>query len=204
MIDFNQIYNSAIEVINYYAANRGFTDPNPTVCVIYSKTGRIFNGISQKDIHAEINAVKNMQGLGETAIDSVILVDVATKRAMLPCMNCVSYIVSINPVNSNAFISMPDRPVPFQEVLSQNPLAFSPAPQPRMYSASPAKAHSSVVISGRSNGELMSGKINSLLASTKTEDSDEDKELLEELANEAKDKKNKKGLFGGIFGKSKS
>lgn len=201
MIDFNQIYNTAIEVINSIAASRGMIEPNSTVCVIYSKSGRVYNGISQNDVHAEIDAVRNMQGLGESAVDSIILVDVASRRAMLPCFNCLNYIVSINPINATAFISMPDRPVPFQEILSQNPLGFSPAPQPRMFSGTSSVPHSSVVISGRSNGDLMNGKINSLLANTQTEDSDEDKELLEELANEVNGKKNKKGIFGGLFGK---
>ena len=137
-----------------------------------------------------------MHSFGENSVDSIILIDAATMRAMLPCFNCLSFIISQNPINATAVIAMPDRPVPFQEILSQNPLGFSPAPQPRMYSTS--VPHSSVVISGRSNGDLMSGKINSLLANTKQEDSEEDKELLEELANEAK---NKKGLFGGLFRK---
>lgn len=204
MIDFNQIYNTATEVINSIAATRGVIEPNTTVCVIFSKTGRIYNGVSQKEIHAEIDAVRNMQTMGENAIDSLILVDAASKRAILPCMNCLSYILSLNPINSTAFISMPDRPVPFQEILSQNPLGFGPAPQPRMFSGTSSIPHSSVVISGRSNGDLMSGKINSLLAATGTDDSDEDKELLEELANSENEKKNKKGFFGGLFGKNKS
>ncbi|MCR5111330.1 MAG: hypothetical protein K6B38_10560 [Ruminococcus sp.] len=196
MIEFNQIYNMAAEVVNSITASRGFIEPNTTVCVIYGRSGRAYNGISHNEVHAEIEAVRNMQSLGENSVDSIILIDAATMRAMLPCFNCLSFIISQNPINATAVIAMPDRPVPFQEILSQNPLGFSPAPQPRMYSTS--VPHSSVVISGRSNGDLMSGKINSLLANTKQEDSEEDKELLEELANEAK---NKKGLFGGLFRK---
>ena len=196
MIEFNQIYNTATEVINSLAASRGFIEPNTTVCVIYSKTGRVYNGVSQNDVHAEVNAIRNMQGMGENGVDTIILVDAASRRAMLPCFNCLNYIISVNPVNSGAFIAMPDRPVPFQEILSQNPLGFGPAPQPRMFGNS-SVPHSSVVISGRSNGDLMNGKINSLLAAAQTDESDEDKELLEELANEKK----KKGLFGGLFGK---
>lgn len=196
MIEFNQIYNMAAEVVNSITASRGFIEPNTTVCVIYGRSGRAYNGISHNEVHAEIEAVRNMQSFGENAVDSIILIDAATMRAMLPCFNCLSFIISQNPINATAVIAMPDRPVPFQEILSQNPLGFSPAPQPRMYSTS--VPHSSVVISGRSNGDLMSGKINSLLANTKQEDSEEDKELLEELANEAK---NKKGLFGGLFRK---
>ncbi len=196
MIEFNQIYNMAAEVVNSITASRGFIEPNTTVCVIYGRSGRAYNGISHNEVHAEIEAVRNMQSFGENSVDSIILIDAATMRAMLPCFNCLSFIISQNPINATAVIAMPDRPVPFQEILSQNPLGFSPAPQPRMYSTS--VPHSSVVISGRSNGDLMSGKINSLLANTKQEDSEEDKELLEELANEAK---NKKGLFGGLFRK---
>ena len=196
MIEFNQIYNTATEVINSLAASRGFIEPNTTVCVIYSKTGRVYNGVSQNEVHAEVNAIRNMQGMGENGVDTIILVDAASRRAMLPCFNCLNYIISVNPVNSGAFIAMPDRPVPFQEILSQNPLGFGPAPQPRMFGNS-SVPHSSVVISGRSNGDLMNGKINSLLAAAQTDESDEDKELLEELANEKK----KKGLFGGLFGK---
>jgi len=196
VIEFNQIYNMAAEVVNSITASRGFIEPNTTVCVIYGRSGRAYNGISHNEVHAEIEAVRNMQSLGENSVDSIILIDAATMRAMLPCFNCLSFIISQNPINATAVIAMPDRPVPFQEILSQNPLGFSPAPQPRMYSTS--VPHSSVVISGRSNGDLMSGKINSLLANTKQEDSEEDKELLEELANEAK---NKKGLFGGLFRK---
>lgn len=197
MIEFNQIYNTAIEVINSIAASRGFIEPNSTVCVVYSKTGRVYNGVSQNDIHAEVNAVRNMQSMGENAVDSIILVDVQSRRAMLPCFNCLNFIISINPINTTALIAMPDRPVPFQEILSQNPLGFSPAPQPRMFNNS-SVPHSSVVISGRSNGDLMNDKIKNLLASAEEEESEEDKELLEELANE---KKNKKGLFSGLFGK---
>lgn len=196
MIEFNQIYNMAAEVVNSITASRGFIEPNTTVCVIYGRSGRAYNGISHNEVHAEIEAIRNMQSFGENSVDSIILIDAATMRAMLPCFNCLSFIISQNPINATAVIAMPDRPVPFQEILSQNPLGFSPAPQPRMYSTS--VPHSSVVISGRSNGDLMSGKINSLLANTKQEDSEEDKELLEELANEAK---NKKGLFGGLFRK---
>ena len=196
MIEFNQIYNMAAEVVNSITASRGFIEPNTTVCVIYGRSGRAYNGISHNEVHAEIEAVRNMQSFGENSVDSIILIDAATMRAMLPCFNCLSFIISQNPINATAVIAMPDRPVPFQEILSQNPLGFSPAPQPRMYSTS--VPHSSVVISGRSNGDLMSGKINSLLANTKQEDSEEDKELLEELANE---EKNKKGLFGGLFRK---
>jgi hypothetical protein len=57
---------------------------------------------------------------------------------------------------------------------------------------------SSVVITGRSNGDLLNSKLSSLMAASNQEDSEEDRELLEELEGETK---NKKGFFGSLFGK---
>lgn len=197
MIEFNQIYNMAVEVLNNLTASRGFVEPNTTVCVIFAKSGRAYNGISHNEVHAEIEAIRSMQGFGENAVDSIILVDASTRRAMLPCFNCLNFIISQNPINATAVIAMPDRPVPFQEILSQNPLSFSPAPQGRLYSTS--MPHSSVVVGGRSNGDLLSSKMNSLLAGTKS-DVGEDDELISELRDEAK--REKKGLFG-LLGRKK-
>ena len=199
VLDFNQIYNIAVEVINSTAASHGgIIEPNTPVCVISSNSGRVFNGVSHGGVHAEIEAVRNMQGFGENTVDCIILVDAASRNAMLPCYNCFSFIISQNPMNANAFVAMPDRMIPIQELSAQNPLGFAPAPQSRMFNNS--MGHSSVVISGRSNGELLSGRLNSLMAAAAQEDSDEDKELLEELERETENKK-KRGLFGGLFGK---
>ena len=59
--------------------------------------------------------------------------------------------------------------------------------------------HSSVVVGGRSNGDLLSSKMNSLLAGTKS-DVGEDDELISELRDEAK--REKKGFFG-LLGRKK-
>jgi cytidine deaminase len=196
LIEFNQIYSAAMEVINSVAASRGFIEPNTTVCVIYTRSGRLFNGVSVNDVHAEIEAVRNMQSFGENAVDSIILVDASSRVAMLPCFNCISMIISMNPMNNSAVVSMPDRAVSFQEVLSQNPLGYNPVPQPRgLRNSMPA---SSVVITGRSNGDLLNSKLSSLMAASNQEESDEDKELLEELEGETK---GKRGFFGSLFGK---
>lgn len=198
MIDFNQIYKMAIDLINYTVSTRGFIEPNTTVCVILAKSGRVFNGVSHNEVHAEVEAVRNMQSFNENAVESLILVDANTRVALLPCMNCIRYIISLNPINTGAMVNMPDRPVPFQEVMAQNQAqAYTSVHQSvNLVSAT----RSSMVMTGKSKSALLSGKVNGLLAATKDEDqSDEDIDLMNELADSISNKK--KGLFGGLFGK---
>lgn len=198
MIDFNQIYKMAIDLINYTVSTRGFIEPNTTVCVILAKSGRVFNGVSHNEVHAEVEAVRNMQSFNENAVESLILVDANTRVALLPCMNCIRYIISLNPINTGAMVNMPDRPVPFQEVIAQNQAqAYTSVHQSvNLVSAT----RSSMVMTGKSKSALLSGKVNGLLAATKDEDqSDEDIDLMNELADSVNNKK--KGLFGGLFGK---
>ncbi|MBQ6041085.1 MAG: hypothetical protein K5705_15095 [Oscillospiraceae bacterium] len=198
MIDFNQIYKMAIDLINYTVSSRGFIEPNTTVCIILAKSGRVFNGVSHNEVHAEVEAVRNMQSFNENAVESLILVDANTRVALLPCINCIRYIISLNPVNTGAMVNMPDRPVPFQEVMAQNQAqAYASVHQSvNLVSAT----RSSMVMTGKSKSALLSGKVNGLLAATKEEEqTDEDIDLMNELADSVNNKK--KGLFGGIFGK---
>ena len=198
MIDFNQIYKMAIDLINYTVSTRGYIEPNTTVCVILAKSGRVFNGVSHNEVHAEVEAIRNMQSFNENAVESLILVDANTRVALLPCINCIRYIISLNPVNTGAMVNMPDRPVPFQEIMAQNqtPAYTSVHQSVNLVSAT----RSSMVMTGKSKSALLSGKVNGLLAATKEEDqSDEDIDLMNELADSVNSKK--KGLFGGIFGK---
>lgn len=198
MIDFNQIYKMAIDLINYTVSSRGFIEPNTTVCIILAKSGRVFNGVSHNEVHAEVEAVRNMQSFNENAVETLILVDANTRVALLPCINCIRYIISLNPVNTGAMVNMPDRPVPFQEVMAQNQAqAYASVHQSvNLVSAT----RSSMVMTGKSKSALLSGKVNGLLAATKEEEqTDEDIDLMNELADSVNNKK--KGLFGGIFGK---
>jgi cytidine deaminase len=200
MMDFNQIYKMAVDMINYIAASRGFIEPNTTVCVILAQSGRVYNGVSQNEVHAEIDAVRNMQRFNENAIEALILVDANSRLALLPCPNCIRYMISLNPINTNAMVNMPDRPVPFQEILAQNPVA-----QPGPYNSvqqlvSVSATRSSMVVTGRSKSSLLSGKVSDLLSVAEEEEqTDEDLELMNELTESTQKKKG--GLLGGLFGK---
>lgn len=121
---FEAIYNVALDVLNKLTQERGFLNPGDTVCVISSRSGRVYNGVSHVEmingvptsIHAEVDAIRNMQNLGEFAVDTLVLIDAATRSPMLPCNNCISYILSINAENQMGNVAMPDRLIPLPQV----------------------------------------------------------------------------------------
>ena len=200
MIGFDQIYKMAVDLINYTVSARGYAEPNLTACVLVSKSGRVFNGVSHNEVHAEVEAVRNMQSFNETAVESLILVDANSRLAMLPCINCIHYIISLNPVNAAAMVNMPDRLVAFQEIVGPvPPVQGAPLVSSNLMSAPVVSAtRSSMVMTGRSKSALLSGKVNNLLAAAQEEQSDDDLDLLDELSER---NGKKKGLFGGLFGK---
>ena len=205
-MNFNEIYQAAMDVVNYTAASRnGILDPGTTICVLVSATGRVYNGVSRPNVHAEVEAVRNMQAYGENAVTTLILVDANTRLAMLPCPNCMNYILTLNQVNYNAVVAMPDRPVPFGEIIQNNSVSVSMQFNSGQMSRSAMSAQvSSMVISGRASGGVMKDKVGGLLKAASELEDDEDDDLLDELreaAREKEKKEGKKGLFGGLFGK---
>ncbi len=136
---FEAIYNIALEVANARSQSGEVIAPDETICVIFSRTGRVYNGVSRKEmmngapvsVHAEIEAMRNMQTYGnETAVDSMVLIDTVNRSPMLPCSGCLNYIVSMNPENSMGCIVMPDRMIPLSEMTGGyvNNSAFSGMP----------------------------------------------------------------------------
>jgi cytidine deaminase len=196
-MNFNEIYQAAVEVINYAVSSRGFVEPGTTVCVLATSSGRVYNGVSRPNVHAEIEAVRNMQTYGENAVTTIILVDATTRLAMLPCVNCINYILTLNPANYGAVVAMPDRPVPLPEILQTSgaSMQFGGGVSRGSISASV----SSMVISGRAKGSVLKEKVGGLMnAGTDFEDDDD---LIEELKDAAREKaEGKKGFFG-LFGK---
>ena len=142
---FEAIYNIALEVANARAQSGEYIAPDETICVIFSRTGRVYNGVSRMEmmngapmsVHAEIEAMRNMQTYGnEVAVDSMVLIDTINRSPMLPCGGCVSYIVSMSPDNAMSCVVMPDRMIPLSEIMGMNG-GFAPNTQ---FSGMPAAA----------------------------------------------------------------
>lgn len=148
MTDFNQSYKMAVDLIQYLVTLHGYVAPNTTVCVLVTKSGRVFNGVSHNEVHAEIEAVRNMQGFNENTVDSIIVVDANTRLAMLPCANCIRHILTLNPINNDAMVCMPDRPVPFRELITPA------APQAPVYGSALPAGQVSGPVSGQIAGPV--------------------------------------------------
>jgi len=113
---FNAAHSTAIRMLESGA----YLTPNDTVCAIESISGRIYTGISRADmntmIHAEVDAVRNMLAAGENIIQGLLLIGTQSRTPMLPCNNCLSYILSLAPENASCMIMMQDRIIGIGEV----------------------------------------------------------------------------------------
>lgn len=191
---FEAIYAAAVNVADKIAAGGEVLSPDKTICVICSGSGRIFFGVSHLEttggspieIHAEVDAMRNMQGMGENTVDTLILIDSYNRTAMLPCNNCVGFIISQNPENSAGSIAMPDRLIPLSEVGMFTgggmapPGGFAPPP-----AAVPTKNISA-------KGSLLKDRVGAIMQGV--DDGDDDEDIVEEV-----DKPKKKKFFG-LFG----
>ncbi|MBP5431550.1 hypothetical protein [Ruminococcus sp.] len=133
---FNAAHSTAIRLLESGA----FISPEDTVCSIESASGRIYTGISRADmtgiIHAEADAVMNMQAAGESAIAALLLISTQSRTHLLPCNNCIGYILSLDPSNVNCMILMQDRPVSITEV-GRFAAPCESVPEPQNFSAPP-------------------------------------------------------------------
>ena len=127
---FNAAHSTAIRILESGA----FVSSDDTVCSIESASGRIYTGISRADItgiiHAEIDAVRNMQAAGENIISALLLISTQSRSPLLPCNSCIGYILSLDPANVNCMILMQDRPISINEVgIFAAPIEAGPEPQ---------------------------------------------------------------------------
>ena len=181
-----------------------FISASDTVCSIESASGRIYTGVSRSDrnnmpVHAEAEAVQNMLAAGETVIRGLILISTQDMISLLPCNNCIGYILSLAPENSECMIMMPDRLININEV-AMFAAPMNPAPQPVMNAGTAYHAPSPQFSAGagrrvslteeaiqanaaNSKGALLREKVNDLL---KAASEDETEKFLESLAPKKK------------------
>ncbi len=182
---FDAIYAAAVDTVNKIAAGGEPITPDKTVCVINTRSGRIYYGVSRTEmvngvmtaIHAEIDAINYMQSYGDTSIAEMILISAMNRTAMLPCSGCVGYILSLGPDYAGALIAMPDRMIPIAE------LGRFPGGGVNNSVSVPLKS---------ARGDLLKDRLRSIMDGVDDGDDDDD-ELLQEL-NQPKKKK-----FFGLF-----
>ena len=113
---FNAAHSTAISLLESGA----YVTPADTVCAVESGSGRIFTGISHADmnnsVHAEVEAIQNMLAVGENVIQEILLISTQGREPLLPCNNCIGYILSLSPDNAGCMIVMNDRMINIAEV----------------------------------------------------------------------------------------
>ena len=136
----NETINAAHSAAIHMLESNSFITAEDTVCAIKARSGAIYTGASHSNrnahggmgVHAEVEAVQNMLAAGETIVDEIVLIGTQSRMQMLPCNNCVNYILSLHPENQGCFILMPDRAINIQEV---GMFAFHgvAAPEPQVF-----------------------------------------------------------------------
>lgn len=113
---FNAAHSTAIRLLESGA----FVTPSDTVCALQTDSGRIYTGISHTDmnnpIHAEVDAVRNMLAAGEKIIIGLLLISTQMRTPMLPCNNCLGYILSLAQENIGCMVMLQDRMISINEV----------------------------------------------------------------------------------------
>lgn len=186
--------------------------PDDTVCVIASISGRLFTGYNRRDtingiqrnIHAEIEAMRAMKTAGESTVCTLLLISCANGMPLLPCDDCMRSILTLNPDNIRCEIMMMDRAVPIAEFFNrimpkQRTHADGRVSQPvsqqisQQFNAAPTVTSVSAVSvqipEATNDANLLRNKVTDLL-NTVDDDDDKDEEQ----------PKKKKG-FGGLFRK---
>ncbi len=139
-------------------------------------------------IHAEADAMRNMQAMGDSIVQKLLLLSVVNGMPLLPCDDCMRMILSLHTENIRCEIMMHDRAVPIAE-FSEKLKAYNAARNgltPDIRTVTSVSVPAPPETGSTSN--LLKSRVDSLLNVGDDED---------EVEEETK----KKGLFGGLFKK---
>lgn len=133
---YSKMIQAAQSRVQQYIQSGAIVRPMDTVCVIYTTSGRIYSGMSHTGmmrgqisiIHAEIEAVQNMLAFNEKKIQVIMLLSAYTGKPMLPCTECIKYIASLNPENTNCHIMLNESSVPIADLASPNGVQYAVKP----------------------------------------------------------------------------
>lgn len=223
----DMLFTNAFNIANVRASSGEFISQEETICVIQTNSGRIYSGVSRFDptgvyVHAEIEAIRAMQTSGESVIVGVLLIGTLSRTPILPCGNCLGFILSLSMENNNTSILMQDRMLNINEARMQampnpqmanqqmpNPMVNVPPPQPQPYGMPPQMPngypqapmnpmHSNNVSTHIANdtysGDFIRNKVKNLL-----DMDDEPVKTGVPLEEEKEEAPVKKGFFSSIF-----
>ena len=184
-MNYDAIIQRATEIAMQRMKSGEAVTPDDTVCVLCSSSGRLFTGLSRVDnqggtlqyVHAELEAIRNMQVMGESVIQTLLLISILNGMPLLPCFDCMRHILSLHTDNIHCEIMMQDRAVPLAEFSEQLKA------QARMSAVSPAISIQRVTsvsaplpAEARNDASLIKNRVNSLLSVVEDDEEEEEKE----------------------------
>lgn len=124
-MNYDAIFQKARAMAAQRLAQGTPVSPDETVCVICAQSGRLYNGSSHVEnlngiahnVHAEAEAIRQMQGGNEAIIQALLLLSVSSGMPLLPCEHCLRSVLSLHSDNIVCEILMPDRAVPIKELI---------------------------------------------------------------------------------------
>ncbi len=196
-MNYEAIIQRATEIAKQRMMSGERIMPDDTVCVLCSSSGRLFTGLSHfvnqggilQNVHAEVEAIRNMQIMGENAIDSLLLISIVNGMPLLPCFDCMRQILALHTDNIYCEIMMQDRAVPLVEFSDQLRAQTMRSTLPNMGVQRVASVSVPLPVDVRNDSSLIKDRVNSLLSVA-----DDDDDELEEL--EKQEDGDKKKLFG--------
>lgn len=179
-MNYDAIFQKAHEVCDTRARSGQIAGPDETVCILFSRGGRIYYGVSRKDytngipldIHAEHDALMYMKQGQECSIQVLLLMTTATRMLMAPCPNCMREIIAMSQENLNCEILLPDRAV----LITQLPgfdRRFTVAQQSIQFGGNQQSVQFNAA-SENSGSEALLSRVNNLL--TAADDTEEEEE----------------------------
>ncbi|HBB72529.1 MAG TPA: hypothetical protein DCZ71_07990 [Ruminococcus sp.] len=220
LMAYEFMYSAAMDIIQSRISSGDKFGYDDTVCVIYTRSGKICTGFSRTEntggqpgvVHAEIEALRIVQTYNESAIEAIMLVHILSRGLILPCNNCLGYIVSLNSSNAQSVIVVSDRLIRVSEVskfVSAPAGAGLNVPPPSVNAARTGVMQGGIQNSGasgyispdqpqkpvytppseRAKGDYLKKRVNKLMRAA---EDDED---------EVSEEKKGRGIVGGLFGR---
>lgn len=203
---YDAVVNTAMNIAKRRIENGFDVNPDDTVCVLRTKSGNIYTGLVCLEmrngitniIHSEIDAINTMKMKKETAIESLILLNVQTLSMIIPCNCCINTILSLNPENYKCLIITPGGYIRISEIgnylAASDPLMSTPSVSSPYNSIYYNNTMSYVSINSPkttdSSGCYLRKKVNNLLNFNSKED--EENMEIDALENFIKKKKRRK------------
>lgn len=197
-VNYEAIFQCAHEIANQRMRSGEPISQDDTVCVICAGSGKMYSGINRREtsgsvprnIHAEEEAIRNMQAAGEAVIQALLLISVANGMRMLPCDECMRKVLALHPDNIRCEILMPDRAVPLSEFSRKLSAAVhtpvNPVAKPEVHQVPSVSVPLPQGVG--SDAALLKSKVNDLLGVTEEEEEEEEEVTL-------------RSILGGFFKK---